>query len=73
MTIQQQIGTIIKEKRKAKKLTQKQLCVLAFGTDEKQSWLSKAEKGLLENIGFEEIYNVFKIYKIDLLKLSKTK
>lgn len=42
------IGVVLKSKREAAKLTQKQLARLAYGEDDYQSLISRYEAGLVE-------------------------
>lgn len=68
MTTSQQIGGILKTKRKAKNLTQKQLAVLAYNDEMQQSLISRIEAGGYKT-GFEDVATILKSLGIDLIEL----
>ena len=69
MTTTQLIGTILKAKRKAKNLTQKQMAVLAFNDEKQQSLISRIEGGNYKAVGFEDITIILAGLGIDLIQL----
>jgi len=73
MNTAKQIGIIIKSCRKKKKLSQKELSEIIFGSENRHACISRLESGNLESVHFNTVYNTFLALDIDLLKLLKTK
>jgi len=69
MTTSQQIGAILKAKRKAKNLTQKQMAILAFNDEKQQSLLSRIENGEYKAVSFEDVTIILSGLGIDLIEL----
>lgn len=69
MTTSKQIGEILKAKRKAKNLTQKQMAMLAFNDEKQQSLLSRIENGEYKAVGFEDVTIILSGLGIDLIEL----
>ena len=68
-TTAKQIGTILREKRKAKNLTQKQLAKIAYNDELQQSLISRIEGGNYKSVGFEDITIILSGLGIDLIEL----
>jgi hypothetical protein len=64
-----EIGAILKEKRKAKNLTQKQLAVLAYNEITYQGLISRIESGTYKEIRFQDILIILSAFGIDLMEL----
>jgi len=69
MTTAQEIGSILKSKRKSKNLTQKQMAILAFDDEKQQCLISRIESGQYKSVGFEDINSVLKGLGFDLIEL----
>lgn len=69
MTKFKEIGAILKEKRKAKNLTQKQLAVIAYNDITCQSLISRIESGTYKEIRFQDILIILSAFGIDLMEL----
>lgn len=69
MKISTEIGNIIKNTRELKKISQKELSILAFGNPERQEIISKAESGKKPLISFETIYIILKALDIDIIRI----
>lgn len=68
MNTSQQIGEILKTKRKSKNLTQKQLAKLAYHDEMQQSLISRIEAGNYKS-GFEDVALILKGLGVDLISL----
>jgi len=62
----EEIGLIIQQKRKLKKLNQEELSVLAFNTTESKGLVSRIENGKHKNVRFDSIYLLLVALGIDL-------
>jgi transcriptional regulator with XRE-family HTH domain len=71
MTPSKEIGAIIKDRRKTKKLSQKQLSEKIFGDDNHNASISRIEKGEWKNSNFITIYNILNALDIELISLIK--
>jgi len=69
MNTQQGIGPILKAKRTAKNLSQKQLSVIIFGDENHNASISRIENGKIEEVKFATISNILKALDIDLINL----
>lgn len=67
-----QIGLLIKEKRKSKKLNQKQLAVLLNGKESDHGLISRIENGERENVRFDTVYMILLALDIDLIEILNT-
>lgn len=70
-TTAQEIGAIIRQKRKDKNLSQKQLAVLAYNEDRYQSLLSRIENGAYKDVRFEDVTIILQGLGIDLMEIIK--
>ena len=68
-TTSQEIGAILKSKRKAKNLTQKQLAVLAYNDITCQGLISRIESGTYKEIRFQDVTIILAAFGIDLIDL----
>lgn len=68
-----QIGVILKQIRKSKKLTQKDLSIIISGNVELHGLISRIENGAHKNVPFDKIYIMLSALGIDLFKLLITK
>lgn len=66
-----EIGSIIKDRRKKNKMSQRELSIKIFGDDTHNSFISRLENGQFENSGFITIFNVMNALDIDLIALIK--
>lgn len=65
----QEIGAILRAKRKAKNLTQKQLAVLAYNDITCQGLISRIESGTYKEIRFQDVTIILAAFGIDLIDL----
>jgi len=68
-TLAHEIGAIIRQKRKDKNLSQKQLAVLAYNEERYQSLLSRVENGAYKDVRFEDVTIILSGLGIDLMEL----
>jgi len=66
-----EIGAIIKDRRKSKKISQKQLSEKIFGEDNHNASISRIEKGDWKKSNFLTIYNILNALDIELISLIK--
>jgi transcriptional regulator with XRE-family HTH domain len=66
-----EIGSLIKDRRKAKKLSQKELSLKIFGDDNHNASISRIEKGEWKTSTFLTIHNILNALDIDLIQLIK--
>lgn len=64
-----QLGSILKNRRKNKNLSQKQLSVIIFGDENHNASISRIENGKIEEVKFETISKILKALDIDLINL----
>lgn len=69
MNTSQQIGEILKTKRKSKNLTQKQLAVLAYNEITYQGLISRIESGTYKEIRFQDVTIILDAFGVDLIEL----
>jgi len=69
MTTSQEIGAILKSKRKSKNLTQKQLAVLAYNEITYQGLISRIESGTYKEIRFQDVAIILSAFGIELIEL----
>lgn len=69
MTTARQIGEIIRQKRKDKNLSQKQLSFAAYNDVKYQSLLSRVENGAYKDVRFEDVTIILSGLGIDLIEL----
>jgi len=67
------IGEIIKNERKNQKLSQKQLSIIAFGSDTAHEIISKVECGKRAKVQFETIFKILLALDIDILRILDKK
>lgn len=65
----QEIGAILRAKRKVKNLTQKQLAVLAYNDITCQGLISRIESGTYKEIRFQDVAIILSAFGIDLIDL----
>lgn len=65
----QEIGAILRAKRKVKNLTQKQLAVLAYNDITCQGLISRIESGTYKEIRFQDVTIILAAFGIDLIDL----
>lgn len=63
------IGSLIKSKRKSKKLTQKGLSIVMSGTDELHTLISRVENGAHKGVPFDKVHSILLALEIDILEL----
>ena len=63
------IGSIIRDKRKYRKITQKELAVLAFNNSENRGLVSRIENGKHANVRFDSIYLMLAALGMDLFDI----
>jgi len=63
------IGSLIKSKRKSKKLTQKDLSVLMCGNSDLHTLISRVENGAHEGVPLNKINSILLALGIDLINL----
>lgn len=63
------IGSIIRDKRKAIKITQKELAVLAFNNIQNRGLVSRIENGEHTNVRFDSIYLMLAALGFDLFEI----
>lgn len=68
MNTSQEIGAILRAKRKSKNLTQKQLASLAYHDEMQQSLISRIEAGNYKS-GFEDVAIILNGLGVDLIEL----
>lgn len=68
-TTSQEIGAILRAKRKSKNLTQKQLAVLAYNDITCQGLISRIESGTYKEIRFQDVTIILSTFGIDLMDL----
>jgi transcriptional regulator with XRE-family HTH domain len=71
MNAAKEIGSLIKNRRKEKKLSQKELSMKIFGDDNHDASISRIEKGAWEKTQFLTINNILNALDIDLINLIK--
>lgn len=71
MNTAEQIGAILKQKRKDKNLAQHQLAMLAFNEPRYQSLISRVENGGYKDVKFEDVTIILSGLGIDLIELIK--
>jgi len=69
MTTTQEIGAILKQKRKDKNLAQHQLAVIAYNEVRYQSLISRVENGAYKDVKFEDVTIILSGLGIDLIEL----
>ena len=74
MTTSQEIGVILREKRKSQNLTQNKLAQLCYNDGRYQSLISRIEKGEYSHTSFQDVAVILGGMGIDLMELiTKTK
>jgi len=69
MNITAEIGERIKASRKTKNLSQKQLSIIAFGSETGHEIISKVECGKRESVQFDTIYKILIALDMDLFRI----
>lgn len=74
MTTSQEIGSILKSKRKSQNLTQNKLAQICYNDGRYQSLISRIEKGEYSHTSFHDVALILGGMGIDLIELiTKTK
>jgi len=71
MNTAEEIGAILKQKRKDKKLAQHQLALKAYNDTRYQSLISRVENGAYKDVKFEDVTIILSGLGIDLIELIK--
>jgi len=71
MNTAQEIGAILKQKRKDKKLAQHQLAKISYNDVRYQSLISRVENGAYKDVKFEDVTIILQGLGIDLIELIK--
>jgi len=69
MNTSEEIGAILRAKRKSKNLTQKQLAVLAYNDITCQGLISRIESGTYKEIRFQDVTIILSAFGIDLIEI----
>lgn len=64
-----ELGSILKNRRTNKNLSQKQLSSIIFGDENHNASISRIENGKIEEVKFDTISKILKALDIDLIKL----